>query len=144
MAIWPLWIPLTALLLEKIKKRKKTLILLAALGIIGSVSGVCLMLLFPVRAIPDHHHLHYHFDLSQSTKGLAWLFTILYLLATVVSLFISSLKRMKWLGIVFLVTYLVTLLVFPGFVVSAWCYFAAVLSIVVLWILTGLTRTENG
>ncbi|HKB44680.1 MAG TPA: hypothetical protein VKC90_09825, partial [Chitinophagaceae bacterium] len=46
----------------------------------------------------------------------------------------SGRKKMKWLGIVFIASYVFSLIFFSGFLVSVWCYFAALLSIVVLWI----------
>jgi uncharacterized membrane protein YjjB (DUF3815 family) len=41
---------------------------------------------------------------------------------------------MKWLGIIFLASYLFAIIFYQGFVVSVWCFFAALLSFVVLWI----------
>jgi hypothetical protein len=136
MAIWPLWIPLTMRLLEKDKQRKKILNAFIAVGATVSAIVVYLLMFIPLRLLSESHHLHYQFELPQSTKNLVWIFTILYVLATVVTPFISSIKEMKWLGIVFLAAYLITQIMFPGFVVSVWCYFAAVLSIIVLWVIT--------
>ncbi|MBK5270573.1 MAG: hypothetical protein JJE22_06125 [Bacteroidia bacterium] len=47
---------------------------------------------------------------------------------------------MKWLGIVFIASYLFAVIFYPGFVISVWCFFAAILSIIVLWIILELRK----
>lgn len=143
MAIWPLWIPLTIRLLEQDEKRKKILTLLTVIGAFVSATVLCLLFIFPVAVIPTHHHLHYEFYLPQSATNLIGIFTVFYILATIGSSFISSFSRMKLLGIVFLAAYLVSLAVFPGAVISVWCYFAALMSFVVIWILAELIKTDK-
>jgi len=149
MAIWPFWIPFSVRLLEKDVKRKKKMNLLVAVGAIVAV-GVCsILFLYPVQAItplcltcPTSHapeiinHIHYEFSIPSLVKKLVVFFSILYIAATIVTPFLSSIKKMKWLGIVFLVSYLFAITFYSGFVISVWCFFAAVLSFVVLWILT--------
>jgi len=141
MAVWPLWIPLTIRLLEKDVNRKKILTFLSGLGAAVSVAFGCILLLFPVQVVATHHHLHYRFDLPPVAKDLIWVFTLLYVFATIIAPFISGFKRMKWLGIVFFASYLFAVIFYNGFVVSVWCYFAAILSIVVLWISAELRRS---
>jgi hypothetical protein len=143
MIVWPFWIPITMRLLEKERKRKKILNSFIVLGVAVSAVVVFLLINVPLRLIPETHHLHYQFELAQSTKNLVWIFTVMYVLATVVTPFLSSFKEMKWLGIVFLVAYIIAQFLFPGFIVSVWCYFAAVLSIVVLWIVSRLVKIEK-
>ena len=54
---------------------------------------------------------------------------------------------MKLLGIVFTAAYLFAIYFYNGAVLSVWCYFAALLSIVVLWIVwefrTGPDAKQN-
>jgi hypothetical protein len=140
MAIWPLWIPFTIRLLEKEERRKKVLNVLVGVGAAVTVAVVCILFLFPVEVIPAHHHIHYKFDFPLVSEKLAWIFTILYITATIVAPFMSGYKRMKWLGVAFLASYIFTMLFYDGFVVSVWCYCAAVLSVVVLWIIVELRK----
>ena len=133
--IWPFMIPLTTRLLEKSSLRRKILSVLSVLGATASATIIWIMICFPLHVTSVAHHLHYQFDLPKSLKDLIWIFTSVYLVATIVAPFVSSIKRINWLGVVFLVAYAFTLVAFPSSVVSIWCYFAAVLSILVLWIL---------
>jgi hypothetical protein len=140
MMVWPVMIPFTIGLLEKDVKRKRMINILSGIGITVFIGIGCVLLFYPVHVVATHHHLHYRFDFPLVIKKLIWLFDILYFMATIITPFISSIKRMKWLGIIFLVSYLFAAIFFKGFVVSVWCYFAAVLSIVVIWIVAGLSK----
>ncbi|MES1197753.1 MAG: DUF6629 family protein [Chitinophagaceae bacterium] len=140
MAIWPLLIPLTIRLLEKNEKQKKIMNVLTGIGIAVSIAVCFILFLTPVQVMPSPHHLHYQFDLMQPVKNLLWLFTILYILATIITPFFSSIKKMKWLGVCFFASYLVSMIFYKGFVISVWCYFAAILSIIVLWIVLDLRK----
>jgi len=138
LVVWPVWIPLTIRMLEKDAKRKKMLGLMLFMGSVVSVGATCVILFYPAVVMPAYHHLHYDIDISQEATGLIKLFTVLYFATTIITTFISSIKRMNWLGFVFFLSYGVTLILYSGSVVSVWCYFAALLSIVVYWILAGL------
>jgi len=140
MMIWPVWIPLTAWLLEKDARRKKTI---AILLIIGSVvfAGIAYVLwMYRVQVVPAHHHLHYEFNFPTKSRTGIVIFSLLYFIATIASPIVSGIKRMKWLGISFAASYLFAVIFYGGFVVSVWCFFAALLSIVVIWILSGLSK----
>src|SRR5690349_1470927 len=105
MLVWPVWIPLTVWLLEKDKKRKKKI---GALLITGSVvfTGIaCVLWMYKVEVIPTHHHLHYEFDFTAKPRTGIVIFSLLYFMATIGAPFISSIKRMKWLGISFAASY---------------------------------------
>ena len=140
MVVWPLWIPLTLRLLENDAKRKKVLTALTITGAAVSIGVCCILFLYPVHVMPSHHHLHYRFHIPQGTKNVIWIFSLLYFITTIIAPFISGIKKMKCLGIGFLVSYIFAVIFFDGFVVSVWCYFAAVLSIVVFWIILELPK----
>ena len=148
MAIWPLWVPLTIRLLEKDASNKKIMNVLVGIGALVAVCVVLVLSLYPVRPMtPEcpgcpfastpsiNQHLHYRFTFPPVPKGLIGAFTVLYILATIITPFISSVKKMKWLGFAFLATYLFAVIFYNGFVISVWCFFAALLSFVVLWII---------
>ena len=153
MAVWPFWIPFTISLLEKDKRRKKITNVFVWIGAIVAV-GVCIILFsHPVKVVtpfcftcPDdataslRDHLHYEFDIPLQIKNSIVAFSVLYIAATIVTPFISSIKKMKWLGVVFLASYLFAILFYNGFVISVWCFFAALLSFVVLWIILDLPK----
>jgi hypothetical protein len=142
--VWPIWIPFTIRLLEQDSKRKKIMTVLLYTGVFVSAGIGCFLFLYPVEVVPTHHHLHYSFRFSPAAKNLIWLFSILFIASTIITPFVSGTKRMKWLGIFFIAAYLFAIVFYGGFVVSVWCYFAAILSIVVLWILPVLAPAKPG
>jgi hypothetical protein len=156
MAIWPLWVPLTIRLLEKDARSKRIMNALVGIGASVAICVVLVLSLFPVEAMTPvclscplsnttslNQHIHYSFHFPPIPKGLIGAFTVLYILATIITPFISSIKKMKWLGLVFLATYLFAVILYNGFVISVWCFFAALLSFVVLWIILGLRKSVS-
>ena len=136
--IWPVWIPFTIHKLEKDLKRRKVLRVLLFLGVLECIGAACAMMFYPVAVSQASYHLHYNIDIPSSAKVLLNVFTLVYFATTIVTTFISSISRMRWLGIVFLLSYSVSIILYNDSVVSVWCYFAALLSIVVYWITLGL------
>lgn len=153
MAVWPFWIAFSVRLMEKDAKRKKIMNFLVAIGAIVAITVGFVLFLYPVEVMtplcltcplsstPDiRNHLHYEFTFPPVAKGLIGTFTVLYIMATIVTPFVSSIRKMKWLGIVFLASYLFAVIFYNSFVVSVWCFFAAMLSFVVLWIIMDLRK----
>ena len=155
MAVWPLWVPLTIRLLEKDARSKRIMNVLVGIGAFVAICVVLVLSLYPVQVMTQiclscpfsstpsiNQHLHYEFTFPPVPKGLIVAFTVLYILATIITPFISSIKKMKWLGFVFLASYLFAVILYNNFVVSVWCFFAALLSFVVLWIIIDLRRNR--
>ena len=133
--VWPVLIPLSILLLEKNKKRRKLLQTLFITGIFISVYIAYCMLFYSVQAVIFNHHIHYTFNYPHALLRLTWLSDAFYFIATILAPFISSVKKMWLFGIIISASYLVSRIFFNDAVVSVWCYFAAILSIVILLIL---------
>lgn len=140
--LWPVWIPLAIRLLEKDATRKKILNILVIIGAIVAAWFGGSVLFYSAQAVTTHHHIQYQLNFPPGLNGLVWPLNILYFIATIVSTFISSNKRMKWLGILCAIAYLFSFYFYGQFVISVWCYFAAVLSIIVLWITLGLKKSK--
>ncbi len=138
--VWPVYVPFTVWLLENDKKRKKKLSLLLAAGGIVSFCLLYVLITYPVQVMGEEHHIHFEFDLPVESSNTKWIISLLYFMSTIVTPFISGIKRMKWLGVAFLLSYTIAVIFYSGFFVSVWCYFAALLSIVVLWIVVGLQK----
>ena len=135
--IWPVWIPLSILFLEKQPKRRKVLKFLLAAGITLALYHIyCLMALVVTAAI-DGHHIQY---LIAHPRSMLMPANILYALATIFSSFFSSIRRVWWLGLFIMISYIVAYLVYKAYIVSVWCYLATLLSIVVYVILSTLRR----
>lgn len=142
MMIWPLLIPLAVRLLETDSRRKKIMDVFVVIGAIVFLGIGFILCAYHVRPVANHHHIHYAFDLPPLIKRSIVVFSILYFIATIVTPFLSSISRLKWLGVSFLISYIAAEAFFNGFVISVWCFFAAWLSIVVIWILSSLRRNN--
>jgi hypothetical protein len=129
--IWPVFIPFSMGLLENNAVRKKIMHLFLGIGIIVSACFIGVMIFYHAHALINVYHIDYKFDFKPIYP---MLFTLLYLIATVIALLVSSIKYMWMFSIVNLVSYLFTRIYFAGHVVSIWCFFGALSSIIVLGI----------
>jgi hypothetical protein len=123
---WPIWIPISALMIEENGKRKKVIFYCFIIGVL--ISAFLLFHTFKTspKAIIEEHHINYIFNYPPllQTK-----FNLVYLIPTVISLIASSFKKINTLGILLLASYLISELFFYQYVFSIWCFFAAILSL---------------
>lgn len=138
--VWPVWVPLSIVMLEQNAKRKKILFTLLAMGATLSLYlGYCLMT-YPVKA----SIVSYHIDYSLSFPlAFIWISGLFYFIPTVVSPLISSRKRVPLLGLAILASYFFTKIFYTNYVISVWCFFAAIISIIVLFIITEINKTPE-
>ena len=130
--VWPFWITLSAWLMENRAARKKILAVLFCVAIILSGSEMYYMLLMPVGAEISGHHIQYLFEYPQTYVVVT---DIVYGLVTIVPCFISSIKRMWLLGFCFTASLLFSALFYQSHILSVWCFFAAILSIIIYLII---------
>lgn len=130
--IWPMMIPLSVLHMEENKKRKVYLRILLALGIILSLYYTVCMLIFDIHPQIMAYHIQYN---TGFPKQFAIPVFIAYLIVTINPLLISSIKRTHILGALMFLSCLVTAIFFTQFLTSVWCFFAALISGVIYWIL---------
>jgi hypothetical protein len=130
--IWPSMIPLSIMLMEENKKRKKMLKILLGIGISLSLYYAYCLLFFNATTQIMGYHIHYKTTFPESISMPAFM---VYLLVTITPLFISSIKRTHLLGVLMFLSCLVTAIFFRQFLTSVWCFFAALISGVIFWIL---------
>lgn len=140
LVIWPLMIPLSVLYMEKLKKRKKVLFVLMIIGGLLSIYYLVCLFLFTVNPQINGYHIQYENDFP---KSLAMPFFIVYLCVTIVPLFVSSIKRTHTMAILMTFSCLVTAIFFTQYLTSVWCFFAALISGVVFWILSESRKKFN-
>jgi len=138
LVIWPLVIPLSMWFMEERKKRKNILTGLIVMG--GMVSIFYAFCLTSYNVIPriNNFHIQYIHEFPQTPVDIVYLF---YIISTVAPLFVSSVKRMWLFGILILLSYLVTAIFFTGYLTSVWCFFAALISVAIYWILSDSKTT---
>jgi len=130
--VWPILIPISVLLLEENRIRKK---ILSGLLAVGVAIGLCYsyrLVAHSVRAEILGRHIVYQ-DTIPNLLGLITI--ILYLIATIAPLFVSSIKRVYVLGIIMSVSFIVSALFYVRCLTSVWCFFAAVISFAVFYII---------
>jgi hypothetical protein len=138
--LWPMMMPLSVLLMEEHHKRKKILLILLAMG--SSVSlyySYCLLFLNVTPQIMGYH-IQYQSDYPES---LAVLVFVIYFIAAITPLFVSSIKRTRLLGVLMFLSCLVTAIFFVQYLTSVWCFFAALISGVIFWILSEPIHNSN-
>ena len=137
--LWPLWVPTAFLLLEKNGNLRKLITLTWLVGLTVSLYlGYCLLNYKVTVAIVDYH-MQYTLFYAQSIASISG---ILYVTPTVIPPFISSIQRTTALGAIILVSYLSTKLFYDQYVISIWCFFAAILSTAVYWVMLNLTKSS--
>ncbi len=123
--LWPIWIPVSVMLVEPHKARRKHL---TALTIIGGLVSLYLyghVLLHGVGAQALHCHIYYDVTVPEAGTIIGM---IVYLLTTCIPFFISSLPIMWLFGLFLLLSYWFTYIFYFTYLISLWCFFAAVLS----------------
>ncbi len=125
---WPLWVPFSIMLIEKNKIRKHILIVFSAIGALVACYLIYCFIDYPVNSQIGSYHIFYeiHFPVSNTFYGRATYFAL-----TVIPPFISSIKRMHWLAWATLVSYIAAKVFFNEYAVSVWCFFAAIISIII-------------
>ena len=134
---WPFMTPLAVLMMEVNKKRIKILRVLLGMGIAVSLYFVYCLLAFNVTPEIRGYHIEYVEDFPKSVE--LFVFAV-YLVASIVPLFVSSVERTYLLGILMTLSCIVTIILFTQFLTSVWCFFGAAMSVVIFWILRDARR----
>jgi hypothetical protein len=130
--IWPMFIPLSVLFMEEIKKKRIILTVLLAMGLSVSLFySYCLLFLNVTPQIMGYHIKY----VNDFPKPMANLVFAVYLIASITPLFVSSIKRTHLLGVLMFLSCVVTAIFFRQYLTSVWCFFAAFISGVIFWIL---------
>jgi hypothetical protein len=135
--LWPVWIPCAILLIEKNPKRRLLLRMLLGIGIALAGSLAYYMLTLPMKAQIINRHIDYTLNIP---VVFTWISSILYFFSPVLPTFVSTTKRVYLLGIAIVISYLFTKVFYEAQLISVWCFFAALISVLVLYILVKLNE----
>jgi hypothetical protein len=131
LVVWPFIIPLAVLRLEEVKKRKEIIVGMLVAGVILSGYYAFCLIFYSVRPVINEFHIQYLNDFPESLSNAAF---GVYVIATMGPLFASSIKRMSLFGILVLSSSIVTGIFYKEYLTSVWCFFAALISAVIYWI----------
>ena len=121
--LWPIYVPLAIGILETVRWRRKAL---AGFEVAGLTAGLYLLFFLvtrPVTAQVISQHIEYlspHFYIVPVI--------VLYVAATCLSGFVSSHPFVRLFGMLALLSFIATYLFYAQALVSVWCFFAALLS----------------
>ncbi|MFN5032553.1 MAG: DUF6629 family protein [Flavobacteriia bacterium] len=129
---WPIFFPFSIWKMEDPGRRKKILFALLLIGIIIGIYLGYRVSSLPFLIIESKRHLVY-----VTAPNNSWFFknVSLYAIATLIPPFVSSLRGMPAFGSFIVTSLALSMLFFPESVISIWCYFAAILSLIVILIL---------
>jgi len=134
---WPALVPLAILAFEDHPRRRRLLSALLVLGVVLAVARAYGLWVYPVSAGILGHHIQYRLDTPWALRRTG---DIAYALVTVGSPLVSSNKLIRFMGLVMLVSLIVTKIFFYDTFISVWCFVAAIVSALVVLVVKRAKR----
>lgn len=138
--VWPICVPIAIVMLEKDAKRKKILLLFVGIGVLVSSYFAHRLLMYGVHPNITGHHVAYKQVYPDSWGHVA---DMLYGIATLGPTFISKVKRMWTFGLAVSISYVIAYIVYVNYILSVWCFFASIISILIYVIIQGLVPSYH-
>lgn len=136
--LWPVYVPLAVLLMEPSGWRRTALSAVVAIGAAVGAYLLYVLVAFPVVSQPVGQHIEY-----VSPHFFAALTMTLYLIATTTSLLLSAHLRVRVFGAASMLASAVAYAFYSRWFISVWCFFAALLSVLVFFHLAALPISGN-
>jgi uncharacterized protein DUF6629 len=124
---WPAFAPLTALLIERDRRRRQLMAIGAGVGVVAAAYLLWSIYVYPHGATIRGGHIVYTGDTPTSI-----IIGVLYLVATAVTPLLSSHRAVVLLGVIVFSGSLLAYLMYWEAFASVWCFFAAAGSVVIL------------
>ena len=131
--VWPTWIPLSTYVFESDKKRKQILGYLLIFGAV--ISAVLLAGLVLKGATASAEGCHIVYSVPQWIPAPPLLALFLYAIAVLAPFFIASLPGASFIGLLIGLSCIIAWFVWHTAFTSVWCFFAAILSLFILFYL---------
>ena len=139
--LWPTYVPLSVMLMEKERGTGRIMIPLLVLGLLVSAYYGVRLLTSEVYPVISSHHIKYSGEFPQK-----WALLVFagYATATLVPLFISSRRNVWLLGLLMAVSCLITVILYKEYLTSVWCFFAALISIMIYCLISADSARVRG
>lgn len=124
--LWPIYVPVAALLLEPSMLRRRALLAFAAAGLAVGAYLLYSLVAFPIVARPTGQHIEY-----VSPHFFATATMVVYLMSTTLSPLVSSHRTVRAFGLLALLSFAAAYGFYSTWFISIWCFLAALLSVVV-------------
>lgn len=140
LVLWPLWSPISFRLAERNPARRGVLTELSWIGVAVSVATLMLLLRWQPIASLDSRSVSYTY--AGTTDGLLQLVLLTaYAIPTLVPFFVSTVPLAPTIGATLAVSLAAAMVVEKEALLSVWCFFAAVVSVLIL---VAVDREERG
>lgn len=126
--VWPVYIPVSILLMETVPWRRKALWVVTFAGALVSLLLLYFLAHLQVESRPVGGHISYVFPHFHTTIA-----TGLYLLGACISPLLSSYRSVRVFGLGVSLALVVTYVFYNTWFISVWCFLAATMSTTVLW-----------
>ncbi|HEV7704168.1 MAG TPA: DUF6629 family protein [Gemmatimonadaceae bacterium] len=140
LVIWPMWAPFSLWLIEPRGVRRRVLMSFFCFGVIIAIVALRLLLQWEPIAVVAGRSIDY----KHATMGFAipeWALLLAYSIPTVGSFFVSSRTMVRTIGVTLFVSLILAFLIKREALTSVWCFFAAVLSGMILVAVGRMNRT---
>jgi hypothetical protein len=127
--VWPAWVPLSVFVVEADPGRRRLLGALAVLGVILASVMAYGLGAYPVNANIAGPHIQYRQDSPLPFRGVT---DLVYPLVTVLPALVASDRLMRLMGALLVASLVLTKIFFYYYFTSVWCYFAAIISVIVV------------
>lgn len=129
-AVWPVWTTLAVWMMEPDKRRKKILNYFLVLGIISSLYMLYCLITSNISAAAEHGHIRYYRDFPYLNAT-----RVVHFITMAVTPFFSTLRYMKIFAAGLFALLLMAYFFFTSYLISVWCFFASILSIMIILII---------
>ena len=127
LVVWPFWVPLSVRMMERSPARLRVLTALSWFGGLVGVSAALLLARWqPVASIAGHS-IRYDYP-GTSDAPIHFLLLVAYAASVALPLFLSTARLARTIGVVLVVSVMMTVLIQRDAFTSVWCFFAAILS----------------
>jgi hypothetical protein len=141
--LWPVLMPFSIYHIEKPGVKKKINFYLLLLGIVSGLHSIYMLFADNVQPLVNDFHIDYIVSTSTFEKKIQVIQQISYVVVTVLPLYVSSLKGAKVLATANFIALVLAFIFFKHSLPSTWCFFAAILSGIIYWIMTLETRRRK-
>lgn len=131
-ALWPVWVPFAALLFETKQPQKTIIFGFFILGLLLSLGEIYCLSAYHVESRIYGKHIEYLITYPRPFVAVS---EIVYGVVTLIPCFVSSFKKMRWFAIVLATSLVLTGIFYQAWLISVWCFFAALLSVIIYRIL---------
>jgi len=123
--LWPIYVPFAVGLMERELWHKKVIWLFRVIGVAAGIHLLILITTQPLTAKAVEHIIYVSPDIYD------WPMMILYIAATCLVSFFSTHLLIRIFGLLALLLFVVSYLFYTEAFISVWCFFAAILSLIV-------------